>query len=63
MSAEHLPIAAHLALVSFPSMATLRAALEDGESSGASTNFDVDAFLKTKRQKVTGSTGQAAAAK
>ena len=44
-------------------LATLRAALEDGESSGASTNFDVDAFLKTKRQKVTGSTGQAAAAK
>ena len=44
-------------------LATLRAALEDGESSGASTSFDVDAFLKAKRQKIAGSTGKAAAAK
>ncbi|MFM9899542.1 MAG: type II toxin-antitoxin system ParD family antitoxin [Polaromonas sp.] len=33
-------------------LAALRAALADGEASGASTSFDVDAFLKTKRQKV-----------
>jgi antitoxin ParD1/3/4 len=33
-------------------LAALRAALADGENSGASTAFDVDAFLKTKRQKV-----------
>lgn len=31
--------------------AALRAALVDGESSGASTSFDVDAFLQAKRQK------------
>ena len=43
-------------------LATLRAALEDGERSGASTSFDVDAFLKTKRQKIAGSTGKTAAA-
>jgi antitoxin ParD1/3/4 len=34
-------------------LAALRAALADGENSGASTAFDVDAFLKAKRQKVT----------
>ena len=33
-------------------LAALRAALADGEASGASASFDVDAFLKTKRQKV-----------
>ena len=44
-------------------LATLRAALEDGENSGASTSFDVDAFLKTKRQKTAGSIGKAVAAK
>ena len=44
-------------------LATLRAALADGERSGASTSFDVDAFLKAKRQKIAGSTGKAAAAK
>ena len=44
-------------------LATLRAALEDGESSGAGTGFDVDAFLKAKRQKIAGSTGKTAAAK
>ena len=42
-------------------LATLRAALEDGENSGASTSFDVDAFLKSKRQKMAGSAGKAAA--
>lgn len=35
-------------------LAVLRAALAEGEASGASTAFDVEAFLKTKRQKVTG---------
>ena len=44
-------------------LATLRAALKDGENSGASASLDVDAFLRTKRQKVVGSTGKAAAAK
>lgn len=44
-------------------LATLRAALEDGENSGASSSFDVDAFLKAKRQKIAGSTGTAAATK
>ena len=44
-------------------LATLRAALEDGENSGASTSFDVDAFLTAKRQKIAGSTGKTAAAK
>ena len=44
-------------------LATLRAALEDGESSGASSGFDADAFLKAKRQKIAGSTGKTAAAK
>ena len=33
-------------------LTALRAALTDGESSGVSTAFDVDAFLKTKRQNV-----------
>ena len=32
-------------------LAALRSALADGEKSGASTAFDVDAFLKVKRQK------------
>ncbi|MBK6567325.1 type II toxin-antitoxin system ParD family antitoxin [Candidatus Aalborgicola defluviihabitans] len=36
-------------------LASLRAALAAGENSGASTNFDVDAFLKTKRHKLAGS--------
>ena len=31
--------------------AALRAALADGEKSGAGTAFDVDTFLKGKRQK------------
>ena len=44
-------------------LATLRAALADGENSGASTSFDVDAFLKAKRQKIAGSTGKTTAAK
>ena len=44
-------------------LATLRAALADGESSGASTSFDVDAFLKAKRQKIASSTSKAATAK
>ena len=44
-------------------LATLRAALEDGENSGASSSFDVDAFLKAKRQKIAGSTGTPAATK
>lgn len=35
-------------------LATLRAALAEGENSGASASFDVDAFLKTKRQKSSG---------
>ena len=39
-------------------LASLRAALADGENSGTSTSFDVDAFLKTKRQKLTGSVGK-----
>jgi antitoxin ParD1/3/4 len=42
-------------------LAALRAALVDGESSGASTNFDVDAFLKAKRQKAAATTGHDAA--
>lgn len=44
-------------------LAALRAALADGENSGASASFDVDAFLKAKRQKIAGSTGKAAVAK
>ena len=44
-------------------LATLRAALADGENSGASTSFDVDAFLKANRQKIAGATGKTAAAK
>jgi antitoxin ParD1/3/4 len=44
-------------------LATLRAALTDGENSGASTSLDVDAFLKAKRQKIAGSTGKTAAAR
>ena len=44
-------------------LVTLRAALEDGENSGASTSFDVDAFLKAKRQKIAGATGKSTAAK
>lgn len=39
----------------------LQVKLEAGESSGASTNFDVDAFLKTKRQQLAGSVGKDAA--
>ena len=44
-------------------LATLRAALADGENSGVSTSFDVDAFLQAKRQKIAGSTGKTTAAK
>ncbi len=44
-------------------LATLRAALVDGENSGVSTSFDVDEFLKSKRQKTGGATGKTAAAK
>jgi antitoxin ParD1/3/4 len=33
-------------------LSALRAALADGENSGASTAFDVDAFLKVKRKNV-----------
>ena len=33
-------------------LSALRTALADGERSGVSTAFDVDAFLKTKHQKV-----------
>jgi|JI6StandDraft_1071083.scaffolds.fasta_scaffold1280024_1 antitoxin ParD1/3/4 len=44
-------------------LSALRAALVDGEKSGASTSFDVDAFLKTKRQKMAGTVAKDAAAK
>lgn len=44
-------------------LSALRAALADGENSGASTAFDVDAFLKTKRQKLAGTIGTKASAK
>ncbi len=44
-------------------LSALRAALVDGENSGPSTSFDVDAFLKTKRQKMAGSIRKDAAAK
>ena len=43
-------------------LATLRAALADGENSGTSTTLDVDAFLKAKRQKTAGTVGKDAAA-
>ena len=35
-------------------LSALRAALADGENSGASTVFDVNAFLKTKRRTASG---------
>ena len=35
-------------------LSALRAALADGESSGVSTAFDVDAFLKAKRRTAAG---------
>ena len=38
-------------------LSALRAALADGESSGTSTAFDVDAFLKNKRDKLAGTVG------
>ena len=44
-------------------LATLRAALANGENSGASTSFDVDAFLKAKRQKLATSVRKDATAK
>ena len=44
-------------------LATLRAALANGENSGASTSFDVDAFLKAKRQKLATSVSKDATAK
>jgi antitoxin ParD1/3/4 len=43
-------------------LSALRAALADGESSGVSTALDVDAFLKAKRQKMTGTAAKDAAA-
>ena len=36
-------------------LSALRAALADGENSGASAAFDLAAFLKTKRQKLASS--------
>ncbi len=44
-------------------LATLRAALADGENSRASASFDVDTFLISKRQKIASSTGKDATAK
>ena len=44
-------------------LSALRAALADGESSGAGTTFDVDAFLKAKRKKMVGTVAKDAAAK
>ena len=44
-------------------LATLRAALANGENSGASTSFDVDAFLIAKRQKLATSVSKDATAK
>ena len=41
-------------------LSALRAALADGENSGAGAAFDIDAFLKTKREKLAG-TGSAKA--
>lgn len=43
-------------------LSALRAALADGESSGASTPLDVDAFLQAKRQKMAGTAAKNAAA-
>ncbi len=44
-------------------LATLRAALADGESSGASCSLDVQAFLNSKRQKMGSSIDKATAGK
>lgn len=44
-------------------LAALRAALADGESSGAATTWDVDAFLKAKRQNTAGKVAKNPAAK
>lgn len=43
-------------------LSALRAALTDGENSGTSAPFDVDAFLKTKQQKIAGAVAKNAAA-
>ena len=44
-------------------LATLRAALAEGENSGASTSLDVQAFLHSKRQKMGRSIDKATAGK
>ncbi|MDH4449271.1 MAG: type II toxin-antitoxin system ParD family antitoxin [Rhodoferax sp.] len=44
-------------------LSALRAALAAGESSGAPTALDVDAFLKAKRQSTAGKVAKRAAAK
>ena len=44
-------------------LSALRAALADGENSGASAGFDVDTFLKTKRQEIADTVGKAPACK
>lgn len=43
-------------------LAALRAALADGENSGTSIAFDVEAFLKDKREKITRKVTRRAAA-
>ena len=46
--------AATWSLIHSPAGLALRAALTEGENSGASTSFDVFAFLKAKHQQITG---------
>ena len=43
-------------------LSALRAALADGENSGASAAVDIDAFLKNKRQKLAGTSSTKASA-
>ena len=43
-------------------LSALRAALADGEKSGVSAAFDMDPFLKTKRQKLAGTSRAKASA-
>lgn len=43
-------------------LSALRAALADGESSGASDSFDVNTFLKTKRDRLAGAVNTKASA-
>ena len=43
-------------------LSALRAALADGENSGAGAAVDIDAFLKTKRQKLAGTSSTKASA-